>query len=147
MIHRLGLGEVEPVGGGLKHRNAAADAELEAAAAQLIDHADLFDQAERMIERQQIDQRPEAQFRRALRQRCEDQRRRGGGAERRRVMFGDVIAVEAGAIVSLGDGQPLGVELAERHARVVDVVEDAEFHAPPVSKTPMAGTSPAITNL
>ena len=43
-------------------------------------------------------------------------------------MLGDVIAVEAGAVVGLGDGQPVGVELAERHARVVDVVEDAEFH-------------------
>ena len=50
-------------------------------------------------------------------------------------MLGDVIAVEARAVVGLGDGQPVGVELAERHARVVDVVEDAEFHAAPASAT------------
>ncbi len=43
-------------------------------------------------------------------------------------MLGDVIAVEARAVIGLGDGEPVGVELAERHARVVDVVEDAEFH-------------------
>ena len=140
MIHCLGLGEVEPIGRRLIHRDAAADPELEAAAAQLIDHANLFDQAERVVKRQQIDQRAETQFRRALRQRREDQRGGGGGAEWRRVVLGDVIAVEAGAIVGLGDGQPLGVKLAKRHARVVDMVEDAEFHALPVSKTPMAGT-------
>ena len=45
-------------------------------------------------------------------------------------MLGDVIAVEARAVVGLGEPQPVGVELAERHARVVDVVEDAEFHEP-----------------
>ena len=45
------------------------------------------------------------------------------------MVLGEMIAVEARAIVSLGEGQPVGIELAERHARVVDVVEDAEFHA------------------
>src|SRR5436190_15589190 len=98
-----------------------------------------------MIERQQIDQRSEAEFGGALRQRREDQRGGGGRAEWRRVMLGDVIAVEARALVGLGDGQPVGVELTERHACVVDVIEDSEFHAALVSKTPMAGTRPAMT--
>ena len=61
------------------------------------------------------------------------------------MVLGDVIAVEARAVIGLGDGQPVGIELAERHPRVVDVVEDAEFHTALVSKTPMAGTSPAMT--
>ena len=78
-----------------------------------------------MIERQQINQRPDPQVLRALRQRGEDQGRRGGGAERRRVMLGDVIAVEAGAIVRFGECQPVGVELTEWGARVVYVVEVA----------------------
>ena len=46
-------------------------------------------------------------------------------------MLGEVIAVEAGAVVGLDQLQPVGVELAERHARVVHVVEHAEFHGAP----------------
>ena len=61
MIDVPGLCKVEAVGPGLERRHAAADAELEAPAAHLIEHADFLDQAQRMIERQQIDQRAEAQ--------------------------------------------------------------------------------------
>ena len=50
-------------------RTAASDTELEAAVAQLIEHADLFDQTQRMIERQQIDERTETQPRGAARNR------------------------------------------------------------------------------
>jgi hypothetical protein len=45
---------------------ALADSELEAAAAHVVKHADLFDQADRMIERQSIDERNQANTARAL---------------------------------------------------------------------------------
>src|SRR6185312_1383919 len=61
VIHRLGRGEIERVILAFERRHAAADAELEAAAAQLVEHADFLYQAQRMIERQQEDHRPEAQ--------------------------------------------------------------------------------------
>jgi len=45
------------------------------------------------------------------------------------VVFGHVIAVEAGAVVGLDQRQPIGVERAERFAGVpVHVVEHAEAH-------------------
>ena len=68
MIHRAALREIERVVRGLERRHAAADAELEAPAAHLVEHADFLDQAQRMIERQQINQRAEAQSFGALRQ-------------------------------------------------------------------------------
>ena len=45
------------------------------------------------------------------------------------MVLGDVIGVKARAVVGLGDGEPVGVELRQRHAGVVDVIEDAKFHA------------------
>ena len=44
------------------------------------------------------------------------------------MMLGEVIAVKARAIVSLGKPQPAGKQLAMRDARIVHVVEYAEFH-------------------
>ena len=48
--------------------------------------------------------------------------------ERRAVMLGDVIGVEAGAVIGLDELQPRLVEIAQRLAAAVDMVEDAEFH-------------------
>src|SRR3984893_2968028 len=81
-----------------------------------------------MIKRQQINQRPEAQFFGALRQRGEENSRRSRATDRRAVMLGEVIAVKARAVVSLGKPQPTGKQLAVRNARIVHVVEYAEFH-------------------
>ena len=72
VVHRAGLRKVERIVRGLERRHAAADAEFEPPAAQLVEHADFLDQPQRMIERQQIDQRAEAQFFGALRQRGEE---------------------------------------------------------------------------
>ena len=46
--------------------------ELEASAAQLVEHADLLDQPQRMVQRQRVDQRAEAQVPRALGHRGEE---------------------------------------------------------------------------
>jgi hypothetical protein len=81
-----------------------------------------------MIKRQQINQRAEAQPGRALRQRREEYSRRSRATDRRAVMLGEMIAVKARAVVSLGKPQPAGKQLAVRNARIVHVVEYAEFH-------------------
>ena len=51
---------IDAVEADLYRRDAATDAELETAAAELIEHADLLEQANRMIKRQRIDERAEA---------------------------------------------------------------------------------------
>src|SRR5215510_4690047 len=67
VINLSGLREVEAVSACLERRHAAPDPELEPPAAHLIEHADFLDQAQRMIERQEIDERAEAQRLGALR--------------------------------------------------------------------------------
>ena len=44
------------------------------------------------------------------------------------MVLGEVIAVDAGAVIGFGQREPVGIKLAERHARIVHVVEYAEFH-------------------
>src|SRR5215813_12114653 len=61
VINLSGLREVEPIGAGLERRHAPPDSEFEAPAAHLIEHANFLDQAQRMVERQEIDERTEAQ--------------------------------------------------------------------------------------
>ena len=81
-----------------------------------------------MMERQRVDQRSEAELFGALRDAGEVDGRRGGKAERRLVMLGDVVAVEATAIVGFDDLETVVVEFLQRHAARVDVVENSEFH-------------------
>src|SRR4029077_21047271 len=128
VIDLCGLREVDSICAGLERRHAPPDSEFEAPAAHLIEHADFLDQAQRMIERQEIDKWAEAQALGALRQRGEEQSRRGGAAERRRVVFGEVIAIDAAAIVGFDQLKSIGIELRERTARVVHVIEYAELH-------------------
>src|SRR6201981_633674 len=56
VIDFAGLREIEAVSASLERRHAASDPELEPSAAHLIEHADFLDQAQRMIERQEIDE-------------------------------------------------------------------------------------------
>src|SRR5215471_18655121 len=60
----------------LDRRNAAADPELDAPAAHLVEHADLVVEAERVVPRQAESERPQAQLLRALDRGGEHQRRR-----------------------------------------------------------------------
>ena len=107
----------QPFGGidaeafGFERRDAAPDADLHAPAAHLVEHADLFGEPQRMIERQRVDQGPEAELLGALRDAGEIDRRRGGQAERRLVVFGDVVAIEAAAIVGFDDLETVVVEV------------------------------------
>ena len=108
MIHRLRLRKIERVVRGLERRHAAADAELQAPAAHLIEHADFFDEPQRMIKGQQIDHRAKAQLRGALRQRRKKHAGRCRGADRRAVVLGEVVRVKPRAVVSLGKSQAIG---------------------------------------
>ena len=82
------------------------------------------------MQRQRVDQRTKAQAARALGHRGEEDRGRGGKAERRRVVLGGVIRVEAAAIVGLDQLEPLLVEIAQRQVVAIEMVEHAEFHWP-----------------
>src|SRR6516225_2099582 len=143
VINLAGLREVEAVSARLERRDAAPDAELEAPAADLIEHADFLDQAQRMIERQEVDEGAEAQRLGALRHGREEQPGRGGAAERRRMMLGEVIAVDAAAVIGFDQLEPIGVELPKWPARIVHVVEYTEFHAS-VPRKPLPPPGPAV---
>src|SRR5215813_1804360 len=129
-IHLLSVVGVDPVIGGFDRRDAAADAELEAPCAELVEHANLLRHPQRMVERKGIDQRTEAQALRALRDRGEENAGRGGEAQRRRVMLGGMIRIEAAAIIGFDDLQPFLVECVQRTIVAIEVVENAEFHSP-----------------
>src|SRR5262245_65211037 len=44
------------------------------------------------------------------------------------MVLGEVIAVESGSVIGFDQIEPAGVELGERAARIVHVVEHAELH-------------------
>ncbi len=112
----------------LDRRDAAADAKQKAPATHLVEHADLVDEAQRVIKRQQIHHRPEPDLPRPLRDRGQEDTGRRGIAERRVVVLGEMVAVEPGAVIGLDQLQPLLEELADRHTAIIQMVEDPEAH-------------------
>src|SRR5258706_4756 len=80
------------------------------------------------VERHRPCQRPEPQAARALGKRRKEHARGGRHAERRPVVLGEVISVEAGAIVGLCDFEAVLVIVRERAGISVEMVEYAEFH-------------------
>ena len=122
-LRRIGAEQFE-----LDRRGAAAEPDVEAAAAHLIEHADFLDHPQRMIERQGEDHRPEAQPLGALRDRRQENAGRRRHAERRPVVFGKMVGVESRAIEQLHDRKPLLVIIRQRRRAAIQVVEDSEFH-------------------
>ena len=113
----------------LEQRAAAPDADHQPPARQMVEHADLLVEPERMVERQHIDQRPEPQRLRA-RDRCgEENAWARRHAERRRMVLGKVIAGEALGLDQRDEVEPGFEEIAEDAAVRVEMVEDAELHA------------------
>ncbi len=110
-----------------RHR-AAAEADLQPAAAHLIEHADFLDQPQRVVQRHRPDQRAEPKPAGALRDRRQEHARRRRHAERRRMMLGEMVGVEPGTVVGFRDLEAVFVELGERSAGPVEMIEDAEFH-------------------
>src|SRR6266853_6546586 len=113
----------------LRAERATAERELQPPAAHLVEHADLFEQPQGMIERRDGHHGPEAQALRALRHRREEHGGRRRHSERREMVLGDMIGVKARALVGLHDLQALAVEALVRTVAEVEVIEDAEFHA------------------
>ena len=105
-----------------------AHAELQAAVAEVVEHADLLDEPQRVIQRQAVDERAEAQRRRALGRGGEEDARRRPVPERRAVVLGQVVGVEAGLLVALDEREALLELPADREAALVDVIEDPELH-------------------
>src|ERR1044071_203109 len=94
-------------------RGAAAEADLEPAVAELVEHTNLFEEAKRVIERQRVHHGAKTNFLGALRDRSHKNAGRGRHADRRRVMLGKMIGVETGALVGFDDLQARFVELVE----------------------------------
>ena len=104
------------------------DADLVAAAAELVDHADLFDEADGVMQRQDRDQGPEAEVCRALGDRGKKDGLVRRDAERRVVMLGHVVAVDSGLVGLLREAKPLGELLRQIDVRtLLDVVENTEL--------------------
>ena len=79
-----------------------------------------------MIERQRVNERAEVDALGALRDRRHQHARRGRHAKRRRVMLGDLVAIETKPVVELDQLQAVLVEIAQRRAGRVEMIEDAE---------------------
>ena len=127
----LGVGDAEMAE--FQYGNTAPNAELETAPAEIVEHADFLDQPHGIIQRQDIDQRPEQDLFGALGHGGEEHAGRGRHAERRRVMLGHVIAVNAGRLVSFDHLQAIFVDVGQRRvAAAVQMVEDPEFHGFPL---------------
>ncbi len=134
----------------LEGRYAAPDTDFEPPASHVVEHADLFDQAQWVVERQQVDQRAEPEITRALSSGGQKQIGRRRHPERRRVMLSDVVAPDARLLVGLDQPQTLLEELTRRAfaGGALDVVEDPDidsFHWP-VPPTASIAPSQAIAN-
>ena len=114
----------EPV---LRDADPLAEPELEASLAEMIEHADLFHQPQRVVEGQQVDQRAQTDPRRPLRRSGEedvDARRR---VERDHVVLGLVVPPEPGLLGPLDETEPVVVQPVQRHVTgVLKLVEHAE---------------------
>src|SRR6267154_2801672 len=97
----------------LERRDSAPHSNLEAPAAHLIEHADLLDKPKRIVEREQIDQRPQMNPPRARRDCSEEYTRRRRASERRAVMFRQMVAVDVGGVGGLKQTEALLVQLFE----------------------------------
>src|ERR1700730_8756656 len=101
-----------------------------------------------MAEAQDIDQRAEAQPRGALGDSRQTDGWRRRQAQGRRVMLGNMIGVEAAAVIDLGELQPAFIELREARCATVDVVEDSEFHVlVPLKEAPLDCAETASSTL
>src|SRR4030095_15849790 len=110
------------------HDAAAPHADLQAPVAQVVEHADLFDEAQGMMQGQDVHAGPEAEPPRALGHRGEEHiLRRSQAVDGGRVVLGEVIRVEAGRVEALDLREPLAIDAVEAEPGYgLDVVEHAE---------------------
>jgi hypothetical protein len=119
-----------PVECQLGRRHASPDAQVKPPASELVEGSRLLDDAHRVVQRQDRDQRPEPQPRGRSCRRREHQVGRAGDGQRRPVMLGQVVGVEPQPVVGLDEPQPLLDLLDVRPSGVVIVVDDPESHIP-----------------
>jgi hypothetical protein len=129
-IDLLGLEMVEVEVRHLVRHDAAPHPEVEAPARQMIEHAHFLDEPQRVVERQAVHARPQADPSRPLGRRGEEDAGHRGEAERRGMVLGQVVRVEARRVVLLEQAQPMLVEIGHRHVPPIEVIEDAQVHVP-----------------
>jgi hypothetical protein len=112
-------------------RSAPPDAPFEAAAAEVVEHTDLFREPQRMMHRQHIDERPQPNALRPLRDRREKHAGRGRHAEGRRMMLAHVIGAKAGTVVELDQSQAILILISEGKRPEIVLVENSELHESP----------------
>src|SRR5262245_18832180 len=127
-VDLLRLCRVESIEGSFGGRGSTAEADLQSSPAHLIEHTDFFDQPNRMVKRQRIDQWAETKSLRALCYSSQKYAGRGCHAEGRRVMLGNVIGIEAHLIISLDKLEACLVVILQWQIAAVQMVEYAKFH-------------------
>ena len=131
-LERLGvelaaLRPVDPEEPLFDRRDAAAHTQIEAPIGQLVEHADLLDHRQRMLEREDETQHAEADARRAGSHCSQEQPRPRDGAERRSVVLGQQERVEPRRLRRLDHRQALPIELMDLdHAAVIQLVPDSD---------------------
>ena len=105
-----------------------AHPEVEAPAREVVEHADLFDESERVVEGQTVHARPQTDAPGPLGGRGEEDTGHRRQPERRGMVLGQMVRVEAGPVVFLQKAQPALVELVERHVPTVEMIEDPQVH-------------------
>ena len=98
----------------LVRRGAAADADLEPASAEMVEHADLFGEPQRVMGGQDINQRAQAETPRTLRRGSEKYAGRWCEIERRRMMLAHMIGPKSGLVVELDQLQTVFVLFGKR---------------------------------
>src|SRR6266850_99691 len=121
----------------LERRDSAPHSDLEAPAAHLIEHAYLLDQAERIVERKQIDQRPQMNPASARRDCREKYARRRRASERRAVMLREMVAVDSGGVGGLEQAETLLVQLFEWNLAPFKMIENSKFDFHDLALPPM----------
>ena len=127
VIHRLCRCRVNPVALMLEQRATAANAQLQPPAAQVVEHADLLIKPQRMMQREDVDERTEFDSPRPLRHGGEKHARGRRHPEPCRMMFSDMIGVIALGLDYADELQPILELLTERCPVVIKVIEDAEL--------------------
>jgi len=112
----------------LERRHAAANAHFHPPVAEVVEDANLLDQPQRRIERQEINQRAEPHALGRARHGTEIDPRHRDHVERRGVMLRHVQAIDAGLVGGLGEGEALVEQGRERTLAMLDVVEKSDFH-------------------
>src|SRR5712692_3986558 len=118
---------------------------LHAPATEVVQHADLFNETHRVVQRQNIDTRPEPQTLGALRDRGqEDILRRRQAVHRRGVVLCQVVGIKPSRIQPLNLDEPLGIDVLEvETGDRFNVVEDTELQrhsGPPENYAVVAAT-------